>query len=272
MNNLIKRLCEFVMPSFGNLLRRVCGRLHFIGPLDSWAEASAICRGYNSSNILEKVLDSSIKVKNGYAKYERDSVTFDELEYSWHVTAALMWAAAKSEGRLNVLDFGGSLGSSYFQNKIFLDSVKNTNWCIVEQDHFVEAGKAHIQDERLHFFSSIQDCLLNYKPDVILLSSVLQYLASPFDVLQELSAAGAGVLIIDRTPFSLNGTNKICIQVVPPEIYSASYPMWVFDRDRVLDLLEGKWGLVNHNISPEGCVSVNKLLNFRFEDFIFEAK
>ena len=51
------------------------------------------------------VLDASLKVKNGVAAFERDSVLFDEIEYSWPVTAELMHGAARSGGRVHVVDF-----------------------------------------------------------------------------------------------------------------------------------------------------------------------
>ena len=73
-----------------------------------------------AQDILDKVLAATLKVKQGQAVFERDSVLFDEIEYSWPLLAGLMWAAASNGGKLNVLDFGGALGSSYYQNRKFL--------------------------------------------------------------------------------------------------------------------------------------------------------
>jgi putative methyltransferase (TIGR04325 family) len=39
------------------------------------------------------------------------------------------------------LDFGGSLGSSYFQNKKFLDALRLVEWNVVEQENFVATGE-----------------------------------------------------------------------------------------------------------------------------------
>jgi len=69
-----------------------------------------------------------------------------------------MYAAAKSEGVLKVLDFGGSLGSTYFQNRKFLDSLKDVVWCVVEQKHFVDVGKVDFEDSRLKFYYDIESC------------------------------------------------------------------------------------------------------------------
>jgi putative methyltransferase (TIGR04325 family) len=92
------------------------------GNFKSWQEAKEASTGYDAENILHQVKTSLLKVKNGDAVYERDSVLFDKIEYSWELLAALMWIAAQNKGELHLIDFGGSLGSSYYQNKSFLDT------------------------------------------------------------------------------------------------------------------------------------------------------
>ena len=90
------------------------------GNYSNWAEAEKESSGYNSKNILETVKQATLKVKNGQAVYERDSVIFNEIEYSFPILSSLMWVAAQNNGELNILDFGGYLGSSYYQYKTFL--------------------------------------------------------------------------------------------------------------------------------------------------------
>lgn len=202
------------------------------GEFDTWEEASAQCTGYNSEVILAKVLDATLKVKRGEAVFERDSVLFDHIEYAWPVLSGLMWATARSSGKLDVLDFGGALGSTYFQNRKFLQSLPDVKWSVVEQVRYVEAGQMHIQDEQLCFYKTITECLRQNKPNVVLLSSVLQYLPYPYVVLSELLSIGADTLIFDRTSF-MNETKReiIKIQHVPNSIYRASYPIRFFDEE-----------------------------------------
>ena len=88
----------------------------FEGSYSTWQEADALCNGYGNMDILEKVLSATMKVKNGEAVYERDSVIFDQIEYSWPVLTGLMCAVAQNSGCLKVLDFGSSLGSSNLEN------------------------------------------------------------------------------------------------------------------------------------------------------------
>lgn len=211
--------------AMGKTRRSPRGGITFEGNYATWEEAAAQCTGYDAESILAKVLEATLKVKRGEAVYERDSVLFDEIDYAWPVTAGLMWAAAQSGGRLDVLDFGGSLGSSYFQNRAFLAGLPQVRWSVVEQAHYVEAGRRHVQDETLKFYASIDDCIAENMPNVVLLSSVLQYLPDIDDVIQQINRSGISMLIIDRTPYSDEQNNKICIQKAPERIYKASYPM-----------------------------------------------
>lgn len=244
----------------------------FYGDYATWEEAEEKSSGYSAELILEKVLAAAIKVKNGDAVYERDSVIFNHIEYSWPVTAALMWAAARKDGRLNVLDFGGSLGSSYFQNRLFLQSLPQVNWSVVEQSHYVEAGQTLIQYENLEFYKTIDECTDKHQPNVILLSSVLQYLPDPIDIVTKLTATKATLLIIDRTPFSSLDVDKILIQKVPSSIYSASYPMRVFSREKFLEKVKCDWELITEIVNPDGNIKSTAGIEFTFQGMILELK
>ena len=82
--------------------RRRSTDIRFEEEYATWKDATENCTGYDSEGILEKVLEATLKVKNGEAVYERDSVLFDHIEYSWPVLSGLMWVAARNNGRLNV--------------------------------------------------------------------------------------------------------------------------------------------------------------------------
>lgn len=198
--------------------------IRFEGPFPSWADATANSTGYDADDILARVLDAALKVKRGEAAYERDSVVFDRIDYVWPVTAGLMWAAASANGRLEVLDFGGSLGSSYFQHARLLDTLAEVRWNVVEQPHYARAGQAELEDDRLRFHESISECVAASRPNVILLSGVLQYLADPLPVITELCAVGAAAIIVDKTVVNTSLHDRIYVQHVPASIYRASYP------------------------------------------------
>ena len=83
--------------------------------------------GYHSDNIIEKLRKSAKLVFNGEATYERDSVIFDIIEYSYPLLASLLFVAANSKS-FKVIDFGGGLGTTYQQNRKFISKIKNFSY------------------------------------------------------------------------------------------------------------------------------------------------
>jgi putative methyltransferase (TIGR04325 family) len=214
--------------------RFVNDALEWQGNFSSWDEAMLQCKGYNAPNILESCKTALLKVKNGEAAYERDSVVFDDIHYSYPLLVTLQHAALNNNGNLCVLDFGGSLGSSYYQNKAFLKSMNRVEWCIIEQANFVTCGKIHFEDNILKFYETVEECLKIHKPDVLLLSGVLQCINKPHDWLQTFIKLKFPYIVLDRTTFVDNSNDILTIQNTPAIIYEASYPTWFFNFDKLI--------------------------------------
>ncbi len=194
-------------------------------------------RVYDAEGILAKVRDSLLTVKAGEAAFERDSVLFEKPEYVWPLVALLNQVAAENENRLDVLDFGGSLGSSYFQHRGCFDWVRSMTWSVVEQEHFVACGREVFENDHLVFYGSLDECLSEQSPKVVVFSSVLPYLENPYEVLERIAESGIPHIYVDRTPVLLSdGPDRLTVQTVPPAVYDASYPAWFFNRERTLDL------------------------------------
>ena len=253
LKDFVKLITPPVFIQMAKRLRRkgLPGGYGLSGHYRSWEEAMAASTGYDSESILAKTSASLLRVKNGEAAYERDSVLFDQIEYEWPLLAGLMWVAARCAGTLNVLDFGGSLGSTYFQNRAFLSKLPGVRWNIVEQSRHVEIGKATFEDEYLHFYPDIAGCLMDTQPNIVLLSSVLQYLEHPYAILDQILALPCDHVIIDRTPFWAGSSDHLCVQSVPPSIYTASYPSWIFSRPHFFDHLQEKWKVVSAFDNPD---------------------
>ena len=200
----------------------VWGKYGWHGNYSNWEEAKRDSTGYDQKEILEKVKSSLLKVKNGEAVYERDSVLFDTIQYSWPLLAGLMFASAKCKGAVRVLDFGGSLGSTYYQNRRILDNIEEVSWNVVEQQHFVDCGKEYFEDDRLHFYYDIDSCMNEQHPDILILSSVIQYIERPYELLEKLLAYNFAFILLDRTPFNSENRDRIVVQKVLPIIYKAS--------------------------------------------------
>jgi len=240
MSTLKQLSLDWLPPALVPLLRKMRkGRIKFYGDYATWNDAKAASSGYDDEGILTKVRDATLKVKRGEAVFERDSVCFYHEEFRWPTLACLLSVAANRGGQLYVLDFGGSLGSFYFQHRKFFSGLKEVRWAVVEQKHFVECGRAEIQDEALKFYESVDDCLAEGPVDVIFISGVLQYLEHPYGILTALGQAKAPYLLIDRTPFIERAQDRLTVQDVPESIYKASYPAWFFSRQQFETAIAG---------------------------------
>jgi len=229
------------MKLFENLLKRKPG---FYGNYKTWLEAQRDSSGYDSANILAKVTSAMLQVRDGKARYERDSVLFDTIEYSWPLLAALLWIASQERNHLRVIDFGGALGSSYYQNRSFLTHLETLNWNVVEQDSFLECGIRQFTDSHLRFFPTIDACIQNTPCDAIIFSSVLPYLPDPYVQLDDAIGCRFRYIIIDRTPVLTGRQDRLTVQVVPPGIYTASYPAWFLGEDRLIEYLSHHYELI----------------------------
>lgn len=242
----------------------------FYGPFKDWNEAQKQCTGYDNQVILEKVSSALQRVKNGEAAYERDSVVFEKHEYVWPILAVLLGVAV-SKNSLQVLDFGGSLGSTYFQHRNWLHRIQKLSWNIVEQARFVEYGKKYFQSDKLKFYGSIEDCIAAQVPDVILLASVLPYLENPFFWINRLTQTECQFIIVDRTGFIEGNSDFLSVQVVPETIYRASYPAWFFNEKLFIEYFNN----VGYHLSAhfDSAVTPPIILagkNARWKGFIFE--
>ncbi|HQQ94602.1 MAG TPA: methyltransferase, TIGR04325 family [Bacteroidia bacterium] len=214
------------------------------GDYSSWAEVQAECEGYDSDAIFQKVKNAALSVKAGEALFERDSVLFYQIDHHPDFLAILNQIAEGSGGHLNVLDFGGSLGSLYFQYKAVFSKFKSVRWNVVEQKHFVDFGQAQLQNEELHFYHSISDCMLAEQVNIVLLSSVLSYLEKPEAILNELFRYGIPYILIDKTLFTEEGRDILCKQLVPESIYKASYPCRIMSSTKFITFMSQHYRLV----------------------------
>lgn len=224
----------------------------FTGDYGSWEEASAGATGYDTQEILRRVLAATRKVAAGEAVYERDSVVFDHIEYSWPLLASLLQVAAERKS-LRVIDVGGSLGSTWRQNRKFLERLElPLAWRVVEQPHFVSIGREEFSDEVLRFYASIDEAQEG-GADVVLFCSSLCYLPEPRAFL-DAAARAAPYLIIDRLPLNSGEKDRIALQKVGEPIYTASYPVRLFSKENLLRNVLSRWRLIetwNCDLQPD---------------------
>jgi len=226
----MKRLVHAVIPvALRRWVRLRLGWQWFHGNYATWRDAVEASSGYDQRAILERVRRAAREVRAGHARWDRDGSLFHQEAVNRPLLNALC-AARPEGGRLEVVDFGGGLGSVWWQHRAQLGDVR---WRVVEQPHYVAAGR-EFADGTLSFHSSLVDTLRLGPVHVILFSSVLQYLPEPESVLAEAIAAGAAHLVVDRTGLAVDGRQRLTVQRTPPSLGGGSYPCWLFDRKRLI--------------------------------------
>lgn len=245
MNKKFETFIKSLSPPIAlDFYRHLRGRGRFVGEYASWAEARQASQGYESDLILSKVRESLTTVINGGASFERDASLFYKPNYWWPLLAGLLWVSSRNGNRLNLVDFGGSLGTTYYHNLKFISHLPHLQWSIVEQGSYVDAGRLSFENEHIKFYRDMDECIRERHPDVILFSGVIQYLEKPYDVLEDTLSKGFNHIIFDRTPFLDQGENdRITVQKALPR-HEVSYPAWFFNLGKFLDFFSRDYELI----------------------------
>ena len=71
----------------------------------------------------------------------------------------------------------------------------------------------------------------------MIISSVLQHLDDPYKVISNITSKNIEYIILDRTPCHEGKDDVLTIQIVPPGIYEASYPSWIFNCQNLINAI-----------------------------------
>lgn len=270
MKHFIKSL---IPPIALEAINKLTGRnIQWIGDFQTFQEANSQAKGYDPDLYLPKLIEAIKIVRDDESKCERDSVLFDKITYPYPLLSNLFAIISHLQAKsLYILDFGGSLGSLYFQNRKFLCTLPHFTWNILEQDKIIKAGKEHFQTSELHFHSNFDEALSYIKPQdtkILVLSGVLQYLENPYQTLSQLiQEFEFDAILIDRTPFSKDGIHHIVLQKVPKEIYKTQYPCHLFSTKNFLENLSKLGGGVISYLMNLKAIAMHTLLVLILLDF-----
>lgn len=257
-----------MIEGFRRLASRLSPRSRFLSTFDDrfagFTEAAQAAGGYDDHVIDDRSLEAARAVIEGNATFERDGVAFTEPDPRQPVVEAIVLAnqSRSDESPLRLLDVGGGLGSAYWQN-IGLLPANVLAWTIVERPSLCEKARG-LPEHPIIYRSDLQQAL-DEQWDVILFSSVLQYLAEPHQVL---AAAGAAcsTIIVDRTPMHAGAHDVVCVQTTPAHIYEASYPAWIFGAGTLEADIPG-WKIFSRFPGIEPSMSTTSGTHFEWRGF-----
>ncbi len=250
-----KNILKDITPPFIlRLVRDLAGgnKPEYSGDYNSWSDALSLTGGYEAEDILNKVKEARFRLQKGEFAYERDSVLFHKVEYFWPLLASLLWIATRNNNRLNIVDFGGSLGATYYQNFEFIKHLDVLKWNVVEQKNFAECGEKYFANENLTFYSDLADCVHKTSSRVILLSSVLQYVEEPYSLLDKIVDLNFEYVLFDRTLILENMPDRLTLQKTASKAYHASLPAWFFGEKKFLDFFNSRYDLITDFKSSVG--------------------
>ena len=258
----MRKLKNFVISFISNIIYffRKNNIIHFTGTFKNWEEAKKHSKGYNDLKILEKVKYSANQVLSGKATYERDGVAFFENNFSYQTLATILRASIENKNKCKVIDFGGSLGSTYYQNRSFFKHIKNLKWIVVEQNTYVRTGKKYFSNKIIKFYESIEEATKYLKkPNVAIVSGTIQYLPNPYIVLNKIIKTNVDYIVIDRNPFIIKGKTKLTVQKIPKKIVKSSYPIWLFGENEFRKIFKKKYKEIATFDALDGVIGYGKL-------------
>lgn len=227
----------------------------WFGPYDTWQAAEKNAIGYDAEHILSKMQNAFRSLNKGEKVFELDTILYDEKKYNTPLLFALNHIASQTKEQLNIIDFGGSLGSSFYWSRDYIPPQFKLNWSIIEQKHIVKAGREEFETEQLHFYNTFEEAVQNKRPDVLLLSSVMQYIEHPEFIFEAIEQYKFPYIIIDRTPYFENPEAKsaITIQLLNAHVYGKPTTLTcrIFSQNDLIKQLENNYELLIDKVNFE---------------------
>lgn len=258
---------QIVPPILLKLLKIKRSSTYWVGNFNSWDEAKNHSTGYDQDKIINKVFDSTMQVIAEKAAFEKDSMLFLESKLNPDFFAAFSYACSISPD-LSIIDFGGALGSTYWQHRKLLKNFNIKDWKIVEQERFIKVSKPIIEASSvLSFHSSLEEANTNPEKTFFMSSATIQYLNNPYEVLEKIVNEKFQFLFLDRVAFNFFEDDKITIQKVHMPIYEATYPAWFLNENKFLSFISERYDMV---FEFQGRDVAN--LPSYYKGFLFERK
>ena len=219
------------------MARKELPSVEWIGDYSDWSTASVLCQGYDSDEIAATVIKAVRDVHHGKAFYARDGVAFFRKDFNWQLITFVERVAFATGKSINVLDFGGAFGDAYLQNREMIEKFVSS-WTVVEQVSFINQANTLPCVPKLSFQDAIGACQVPI--DLVIVSSVLQYIADYQKVIDGLVGLRSRGIFVDRTGFVPDdqSVNRITKQFVRKPIYDASYPCYFFSKRNFVPLFK----------------------------------
>ncbi len=236
----------------------------FRGDYKSWLEAISDCHGYQDQAILDTAVSAINKVLDGEALWERDGCLFYEQKFVYQICTTILRCAIQNKNQgVRILDIGGALGSTYFQNRKLLCDVNYLEYIVAEQKGVAEYGHKNLEDNILKFINSENSFENLGEIDIVLMSGSLQYIYPYEDIILKIKNVNPKYIILDR--IFVGNRMRICKESIPEYICVSSYPVLIFSESEIIKMFQPNFILTEKD---------NSSVDFKiyFEDEIVDSK
>ncbi|MBW4052014.1 MAG: methyltransferase, TIGR04325 family [Proteobacteria bacterium] len=219
------RRSDLLPPAVTRALLRGLGRATLRGDYSNWESALAASAPYETDLSVYARLTEEIRAGRSTSS---------------RLLSPLLSAILLAGGMARVLDFGGNLGEVYF-DACRLAGRHIESWNVVDLPEIALLGNSRFADDKLRFFSTIEDALARQTPNVVLCFHVLQYLQSPFQYLSRLVALAPSLIVLNEFP--VGNRERIMVQHLLPELGGGRRPVRIFSDEQIAAAL-ADWELI----------------------------
>ena len=217
----------------------------------SWELAKMKSQTYGDRKLFERNIAATQKVlkKDVGAAYSQDGFIFSKMQKSPHWLNFIS-QTMNGHGPISVLDFGGGFADKFLQ---YQNEISNSGsvrfWNVVEQEAYVTAGKClELMPKIVKFYPGVQLVPLEEGlEEIAIFAGSICYVENSLEILNYALSRKPKHIFIDRTPFGVK--RKILNPAVQTWTSSGdtfSYPIWIFNESKFLDLFKGSY-LLRHS-------------------------
>jgi putative methyltransferase (TIGR04325 family) len=172
---------------------------------DAARKALELGSNYNSSKTACCVVESTAKYRDNIRSLLRDAIS----PMLSRRLFALQLCAPR--GAFHVLDFGGAAGQHYYEAEAFFSTQVDLRWHVVDTEEMVSAARV-LESQSLKFFSSLDDALIGFEPDLVFSSGTLQCLPNPLTELQRLTEVRSEYLFLTRGAYCSTAPHRYIVE------------------------------------------------------------
>ena len=213
-------------PQIKILIRGALSRFIGFVETDSWSDAQQKVGGYESSASIDSIVQSISAARQNIAQTQ--SLNSRDLQIISGIAVAMSELKDPAVGTIRIMDVGGAGGDYFFTLKKFMPNLR-CEWIVVETPQLVHAMREASLDEHpgITWVQSIEE--IEGRCHITLLSSVLQYVDEPYQLLHAVTEI-SDISIINRIPLTRYDNDRCAVQRVRTYGRRGAYPARFFSE------------------------------------------